>query len=71
MGCHGVLWVMGYFYGRAWGLGWVGRKSVGFALERRGDGVRRMARGGGRGWPARTWAEYYLSLGVGLEVSLV
>ena len=35
------------------------------------DGVRRRARGGGRGWPARTGVEYYLSLGVGLGVSLV
>ena len=52
----------------------MGRKSVGFALGRRGrlgdGGVRRRARGGGRGWPARTWAEYYLSLGTGLGVSL-
>ena len=54
----------GYFYGRAWGLGWVGRKSVGFVLGRR-------ARGGGRGWPARTGVGYYLSLGVGLGMSLI
>ena len=52
-----VLCFVCFFYGRAWGLGEGGRKSVGFGMM--GFGVGRRVRGGGRGWPARTGVGWF------------